>query len=205
MPITENRAFNVAVRAINKNGVRTLTGVIPFNSRSELISEKGRRFVEQVAPGAFNFAHDTRALINHASYPVLGRTSNGNLRIKQTAAGLEVECDLPDTQSANDLYTSVERQDINGISFNFDLDPAQLKDSWDYKQTPPVRTLLSIQSDEISFVGQPAYAGSTVVARNLDDAADTGWAEAMRFGMEVLAEQCAASGDMSPKLAIAGF
>lgn len=198
MPSTEKRAFNLAVRAITKNGVKTIAGTIPFNSRSELISEKGRRFVEQIAPGAFNFAPDTRALINHASYPVLGRVSNGTLRITQTRNGLEVECDLPDTQAANDLYTSVDRRDISGISFNFDLDPSQLKDSWDHKQVPPVRTLLSIRSDEVSFVGQPAYAGSQVVARNLDESPGDGWsAEAWKFAREVEADAALAMGDIN--------
>jgi HK97 family phage prohead protease len=173
MPNAEKRSFDVAVRASSKDGVKTLAGTIPFNSKSELISERGRKFVEQIAPGAFKFAPDTRALINHSSYPVLGRTSNKTMRISQRDDGVHVEVDLPDTQAANDLYTLVERRDIKGISFNFDMSPDNLKDSWDHSKEPPVRTLRSIHTDEISFVGDPAYATSNVSARELDTAGST--------------------------------
>ncbi len=190
---SEKRTLKGALRAKqNAAGGKTLAGRIPFNSRSELLSEGGKRFIERIAPGAFNFPGDTRALINHASYPVLGRASNGTLRIKQTGAGLEVECDLPDTQAANDLYTSVQRGDVNGLSFNFDLSPGAVKDTWDYTQTPPLRTLNSIQSTEVSFVGDPAYAASAAKARALDGLpeaeagpATAGEAAAWAFAMEV--------------------
>jgi len=41
--------------------------------------------------------------------------------------GLQYTCKLPDTQVANDLYTSIKRGDIDGSSFGFEC----VDDEWD--------------------------------------------------------------------------
>ena len=58
-------------------------------------------------PGAFRRAlaadPDVRALFNHDSNYVLGRTTNGTLRLAEDPRGLVAEFDAPDTQYARDL------------------------------------------------------------------------------------------------------
>jgi HK97 family phage prohead protease len=79
-------------------------------------------FIERIAPGAFRKTltetPDVRLLINHEGLP-LARTKNGTLRLKEDDAGLYMDADLPDTQAARDLYTLVERGDVDQMSFAF--------------------------------------------------------------------------------------
>src|SRR5437763_1584965 len=58
-------------------------------------------FKERIMPGAFKGSvagsTDIRALVDHDSTKLLGRTSNGTLRVAEDQRGLRVEIDLPDT------------------------------------------------------------------------------------------------------------
>lgn len=166
MPNKELRSIALEVTAENTKG-DTLSGVIPFNTQSEMLCEDGQAFVEVLAPGAFHAAPDVRALINHADYPVLGRLANGTLTLEQKDDGLYVTVALPKTHAAEDLYVSVQRGDIKGMSFAFFVNPNG--ESWDYTVTPPIRTLTNITIDEVSFVGNPAYSDTTAAARNLSN------------------------------------
>jgi HK97 family phage prohead protease len=87
-------------------------------------------FIETIKPGAFTRAvkekQDVRGLMNHDANLVLGRTKSGTLSLNQDATGLYFECDLPDTQTARDLYELVKRGDIDGCSFGFQV----MKQSW---------------------------------------------------------------------------
>ncbi len=161
----EVRSVKIDVRAESGANGKTLSAFLPFNSRSQLINEFGRSFIEQISPGAFKFPTDVRALINHQGYPVLGRMSKKTLQIEQRADGVAIKVDLPDTAAANDLYTSVQRGDIGGISFNFAVNTNG--DTWDHQQNPPLRTLTDISSTEFSFVGEPAYQDTKVAARSM--------------------------------------
>lgn len=83
----------------------------------------GRRFREQIAPGAFTRAidegQDVALLINHDPNLVLGRTSAGTAQLEQTERGLKVNADFPDTSYARDLVTLLERRDVSQMSFGF--------------------------------------------------------------------------------------
>ena len=106
------------VRAVNNAVSRSIRGLaIVFNSRSENLGG----FTETIDPGALDGADmsEVVALFNHNATKVLGRTTAGTLRLTRTAAGLAYEIDLPDTQVARDLYTSITRGDVRGSSFAF--------------------------------------------------------------------------------------
>lgn len=165
-PNHEIRSMRATITPAGEAGKQTLTGMIPFNSPSQMLCEGGVAFNETIAPNAFNFASDVRALINHESYPVLGRLANSTLKLEQKADGLYVTVLLPPTQAAEDLYVSVQRGDIAGMSFQFWCNADG--ERWDYSGDIPQRTLHSITIDEVSFVGQPAYSDTQAAARSIE-------------------------------------
>ena len=97
-------------------------------------------FREQIAPGAFSKSlesADIRALFNHDSNIVLGRNKAGTLRLKEDKNGLAIEIDPPDTQAARDLMVSMQRGDINQMSFGF----RTITDKWEKRDGEWLRTL----------------------------------------------------------------
>lgn len=145
---------------------RTIAGYAAvFNSETDI----GGMFREKIAPGAFAKAvagDDVRALFDHESGSVLGRTKSGTLRMSEDAHGLAVEIDLPDTQVGRDLRESMARGDIDGMSFGFRV----TKQEWDEAGKMPVRTIQEVELFEVSVVTFPAYADTEVALRSRDEA-----------------------------------
>lgn len=129
----------------------------------------GGHFTETILPGAFRESlksADVRALINHDSGRVIGRSSSGTLRLVEDENGLFVEIDLPDTTDGRDLAALLERGDINGMSFGFRV----THDEWDETGPVPARTIHEIKIFEVSAVAFPAYDDTTLALRSLDEA-----------------------------------
>lgn len=128
-------------------------------------------FREIIAPGAFRDSlasgADIRALYNHDSSNLLGRTSNKTLTVVEDDRGLNVTCELPDTSYARDLMALVRRGDICGMSFGFNV--PDKGDSWGKAGGGLVRTLNRIDLSEVSFVGNPAYTSTSVSSRALGE------------------------------------
>ena len=79
---------------------------------------------ESVAPGAFTdtISGDVRALINHDTGLVLGRTKAGTLTLRQDERGLWGHIDInPDDSDAMNLYARVKRHDVDQCSFGFEF------------------------------------------------------------------------------------
>lgn len=132
-----------------------------FNQTAEII-ERGQRFKERIAPGAFTRAlsHDIHGLINHDRNLVLGRNTAGTLHLEQDKKGLAFELDPPDTQYARDLVHLIERGDVSQCSFGAGL--ARTRDSW----AGSVRTLEEIDCFDVSIVSVlPGYPGTSVTLR----------------------------------------
>jgi HK97 family phage prohead protease len=131
-------------------------------------------FRERIQTGAFDRVlrskPDVVALFNHDVNFPLGRTTSGTLRLRADDKGLGFECHLPDTSYARDLHTSVERGDMNGCSFAFNL--GQGDDDFDEEDTDEgrcvVRSILNFSGlYDVSVVTHPAYPGTNVDARNI--------------------------------------
>lgn len=77
---------------------------------------------ERILPGAFDHAVETdvMGLFNHDSNQVLGRTPK-TMRLSVDAIGLAYEIDPGNTTTAKDLLEHLERGDVSGSSFTFDL------------------------------------------------------------------------------------
>ena len=130
-----------------------------FNSLSEDLGG----FREQIAPGAFkqSLLGDVRALWNHDTGQVLGRTKAGTLQIEEDGKGLRVRITPP--ASASGLVESMRRGDVDQMSFGFTVN----KDEWAKTAGGPVRTLLDVSLREVSVVPFPAYLGTSAAVRSL--------------------------------------
>jgi HK97 family phage prohead protease len=128
----------------------------------------GGYFREVIAHGAFTNTlrtADVRAYFDHDRGRVLGRTSSGTLRLKEDQKGLAIEIDLPDTSDGRDVQALIERGDISGMAFGFSV----LKQEWDETVDPPTRTILEVELREVSIVSEPAYDGTSIALRSLDE------------------------------------
>lgn len=161
--MTEIRAFNVdEFRIEDRDGQPVVSGYAAvFNQRSVDLGG----FVEEIAPGAFtNLEDDIRALWNHNADKPLGRTSAGTLSVIQDDVGLRFEFILPDTSYGRDLRVSMERGDVNQMSFGFRTN----RDRWEtLDESRELRTLLELRLREVSPVTFPAYPQTTAQLRNM--------------------------------------
>ena len=133
----------------------------------EKLSEPMWGFREKIAKGAFSetLNEDVRALFDHDSKYVLGRNKSGTLFLNEDEQGLRSEIIPPDAQWANDLMVSVNRGDINQMSFGF----YTLKDTWEEDQEPPIRTINKVKLFDVSIVTYPAYPDTSVAVRSLEE------------------------------------
>ena len=150
-----------------EDGRRVIEGMIPYNSRSEWMG-----FFEYIEPTAFNKTladgADVRALWNHDTTKLLGRVKNGSLRLSSDDAGLHIECDLPKTTYAEDVYNLIREGYNNGLSFGF----TTIKDKWGTEEIDgrqvEVCHLIEVRLFEVSFcVSFPAYEGTDSEARSI--------------------------------------
>ena len=135
---------------------------IVFNSETELYEG----CFEEIAPESFDNVDlsDVRALIDHETSKVLGRTKPGTLTLSVDAKGVygEIKVNENDTEAMN-LYSRVQRRDVDQCSFGFNiLDEAmETRDDGSYKFT-----IKAIELFEVSVVTFPAYADTAVEARS---------------------------------------
>lgn len=129
----------------------------------------GGFFNEIIARGAFKEAigrDDVVFLINHDGLP-LARTRSGTLTLKEDDKGLRIDTVLdaedPDVRS---ITGKMKRGDLDKMSFAF----RATKQVWDETTDPPTRTITEVELFDVSIVTNPAYDGTSIALRSLDDA-----------------------------------
>lgn len=141
--------------------------------------------VERVDPHAFDdtLGGDIRALVDHNSTLVLGRTTAGTLTLRADEKGLwgSIRINQEDQDAVN-LYNRVKRGDVTQCSFGFEILDQKIEELED---GTTLFTLLRVKLREISVVTFPAYEDTGVAARKRDYEAaqaqkSTAWREAMR-------------------------
>lgn len=127
-------------------------------------------FAERIAKGAFRRAirekQDVRALFNHDSDYVLGRSKAGTLTMSEDDRGLKVEIDPPDTQLARDTLVLIERGDLDGMSFAFTVKKQEVLNR---EGALPLRTILDVDLYDVSVVTFPAYKQTDVNVRSAEE------------------------------------
>lgn len=140
---------------------------------------------ESIAPGAFSssISGDIRALVNHDSTLVLGRTKAHTLELKEDEHGLWGRVTVnPNDRDAMNLYERVKRGDVDGCSFGFEL---KSQDT-DIREDGSVHwTIRDLTLYEVSCCTFPAYEATNISARTKErDDIRSREAEAWRTNMK---------------------
>ena len=120
---------------------------------------------ETIAPGAFDgeTRKDVRALCNHDSTLVLGRTTAGTLTLRTDEVGLwgSIIINQAD-QDAMNLYERVKRGDVTQCSFGFEI----VDQDVEYQDGEPTAWIIKrVRLYEVSVVTFPAYEDTGVSVR----------------------------------------
>lgn len=144
-------------------GVHSIEGYFAvFDSNYEI----GAGMSESIRAGAFtsSLANDVRALINHDTTLVLGRTKAGTLQLREDSHGLWGHIDInPKDADAMNLYERVKRGDVDQCSFGFEIksEETEIRDDGSVHWV-----LTDVDLFEVSCCTFPAYAETNISARS---------------------------------------
>ena len=135
---------------------------VVFNSETELY----QGVYEEVAPEAFDSVDfsDVKALVDHDTAKVLGRTKASTLSLSVDDKGLYGEITVNENdQEAMNLYSRVIRGDVDQCSFGFEI----LNEEMIQNSDGTVKFIIkSLKLYEVSVVTFPAYQDTAVEARS---------------------------------------
>ncbi len=145
---------------------------------------------ESIAPGAFSktLSGDIRALTNHDTTLVLGRTGAGTMTVREDAHGLWADVEInPNDSDAMNTYARVQRGDVSQCSIGFSI----RSEDTDVREDGSVHwTIRDVELFEVSVCTFPAYEETNVSARSqqrdeIRQRALTAWKEQMKARMKV--------------------
>lgn len=174
----EIRMFRFEIRAENdeQHGDFITGRPIVFNARTDL-----GMWDEIIDAGALDETDlkDVRLLVNHNIDMIpLARSRNNNenstMQMIVVEDGMDIRANL-DTENnadAKSLYSAISRGDLDGMSFMFSVDGEKWED---LKSDHPVRHITKVSKVwEVSAVTFPAYEQTSIEARGLADALESG-------------------------------
>jgi len=158
----------VEIREREDGGV-TLSGYAAVFDQETVLWDSFREVVRRGAFGrAIREQQDTVCEWAHGrggDLP-LARVKAKTLRLSEDDKGLRYEADLPDTQIARDLVTSIKAGNVRGSSFSFRVQ----KETWtEAKGVMPLRELIDLDLFDVSPVTRPQYEGTSVGVRSAAD------------------------------------
>ena len=129
------------------------------------IYEIAPTMTESVAKGAFSrtISGDIRALTNHDTTLVLGRTKAHTLELKEDEHGLWGKISVnPNDRDAMNLYERVKRGDVDQCSFGFEI----VSEETDFRDDGSIHwTITDVNLYEVSACTFPAYQQTNITAR----------------------------------------
>lgn len=176
--VRANFTENVELRD-NESGMPTLTGHFAvFNEWTEINSSWEGRFMERVAPGAFDktMSENTRSmrvLFDHGKDPSIGNKVLGPIEVlRSDQRGAYYEVPLFDTSYNRDLVPGLKAGSY-GSSFRFKVMREDVQRNPERSEHNPEgiqeRTILEAKVMEFGPVAFPAYSGATAGVRSLTD------------------------------------
>ena len=160
--IRQMRTASTEFKTRDDNGNLAIEGYFAvFNS----IYEMAPGLSESIAPGAFDntLSDDIRALINHDTTLVLGRTKPNTLQLRTDAHGLWGHIDInPNDTDAMNLYNRVQRGDVDQCSFGFDI----ISEETEFRDDGSMHWIIKeVKLYEVSPCTFPAYEETNIAAR----------------------------------------
>lgn len=148
-----------------ENGKRYIEGYfVVYGARYEIFKDA----TETVDRGAFDLVRDSdvRALTNHDTTLVLGRTTAGTLTLRDDDYGLWGSIEINENdQDAVNQWERVNRRDVTQCSFGFDILDEEFIEKDDDKTEWHIR---KVKLYEVSVVTFPAYEATGVSARKAE-------------------------------------
>ena len=127
--------------------------------------EIGPGMTESVDRHAFDntLGGDIRALTNHDTSMVLGRTKAHTLELRVDEHGLWGDITInPNDQDAMNLYERVKRGDVDQCSFGFNI----VSEETEFRDDGSIHwTITEVELHEVSVCTFPAYEDTNVTAR----------------------------------------
>ncbi|MDX1489727.1 MAG: HK97 family phage prohead protease [Pseudohongiellaceae bacterium] len=167
MPHEIRTSLPVEVRAAEDGTIKVSGYAAVFNEEADI----GGYFREVILPGAFTEAisrDDVVFLVNHQGLP-LARTKSGTLILKQDERGLYMESELDDSDpDVQTIVPKMKRGDLNKMSFAF----TAMVQEWDDTEETPLRSIQEAKLHDVSIVTTPAYDGTDIGLRSLQEHRD---------------------------------
>lgn len=102
---------------------------------------------------------------NHSNHTMgMARVKNGTLQLEIRDEGLFIRAELADTTAGRDLYTLIKRGDIDKMSFAFDIEEEEFDETEYMFRVKKISKLW-----DVAAVNVPAYDGTRIYARRLED------------------------------------
>ena len=166
--MSERRMRTVSTEFLTREdaGDPTIEGYFSvFNSNYEIAPG----MTESVAKGAFSRSlegGDIRALTNHDTTLVLGRTKAHTLELREDERGLWGKIHInPNDADAMNLYERVKRGDVDQCSFGFEI----VSEETDFRDDGTIHwTLTDVNLFEVSACTFPAYEQTAIAARSAE-------------------------------------
>lgn len=165
---------DLELRVVDGQKLPEITG---YSAVFNVLSDDLGGFRERILPGAFDTTLSERgdsikAFHNHNTDIVIGSTRKGTLELSVDDHGLAHVIQPPDNDWGRPVVDAIERGDIEGMSFGFNL-PHPDAATWSELDGTPVRDVRQLKLFEVSTVSSwPAYPQTSVGVRNLAAALD---------------------------------
>ena len=163
----EQRAFFTEIRSSGEDHTVSGLGIV-YDQWTEIWPG----YKERISKGAVVKAAEVKSFINHDPDKVLSTTqSNPALRLNETESGLEYVSPIPPTTYGEDLAINLDRGNIRGSSFSFEVLEDGQKVTQDEDGTY-FRDITKLMLHEEGPVTNPAYIQTTAHKRSADGLAD---------------------------------
>lgn len=162
-----NQGLKLITRDGGSDALGTIEGHAAVFNQETTIGGFWYDFREKFLPGSFSkdiaAKADVRALIDHMSEKVIGRTKSGTLRLSEDATGLFTSTDPSNTSDGRDIVERIRRGDVDGMSIGFFI----RKQMWviEEDQEVDLREIHDVELLDISPVTFPAYRQTDVAVR----------------------------------------